>query len=88
MAWKNEFGRSAARDFEGLDYAVQVRLRRYIRERLALDTDPRRFGKLLRGDKAGLWSYRVGDYRMVCLIEDDRPSILVLRVARRRAVYR
>jgi mRNA interferase RelE/StbE len=60
----------------------------YLRERIATDADPRRFGKPLIGDKAGLWRYRVGDFRLVCRIEDERLVVLVLAVGHRREVYR
>lgn len=87
MAWRIEFARSAAKEFEALDTAAQRRIQRYLRERIATDADPRRFGKPLRGDKVGLWAYRVGDYRLICHIENERFVVLVLRVGHRRRVY-
>jgi mRNA interferase RelE/StbE len=87
LAWRIEFARSAAKEFEALDTAAQRRIQRYLRERIATDADPRRFGKPLRGDKIGLWAYRVGDYRLICHIESERFVVLVLRVGHRRWVY-
>lgn len=49
--------------------------------------DPGYLGKALRGDQH-LWRYRVGDYRIICSIEDRRVTVLVIDVAHRREVYR
>jgi len=54
----------------------------------SLSDEPRRVGKLLAGDLAGLWSARRGDYRVVYEIDDDAPIVLVHRVLHRRDVYR
>jgi mRNA interferase RelE/StbE len=42
----------------------------------------------LVGEHAGYWRWRVGDYRVIAQIEDERVTILVVRVAHRREVYR
>ena len=61
---------------------------RYLRERIATDSDPSRFGKPLAGDFLGLWRYRIRDYRLICSLEDERFVVLVLHVGHRRDVYR
>ena len=50
--------------------------------------NPRKLGKPLRGDKSEFWSYRVGDYRIVSLIEDKRLVVVVISVGHRRNIYR
>lgn len=35
----------------------------------------------------GLWSFRVGDYRIICDVQDDDRIIAVLRIGHRREVY-
>jgi mRNA interferase RelE/StbE len=37
---------------------------------------------------AGLWRYRIGDYRTICSINDAQGAVLVLRVAHRKDAYR
>ena len=49
--------------------------------------DRRRFGAVLTGDRKGLWRYRVGDYRIIAAIEDDRFVVLVVTIGHRREVY-
>jgi mRNA interferase RelE/StbE len=86
-AWRVEFDRDAARDLRKLDVPGQRRILRYLRERIATDEDPRRFGHALTGDLKGLWRYRVGDYRIVASIADERFVVLVVTVGYRREVY-
>jgi len=51
--------------------------------------DPRSIGEALHGSRLGeMWKYRVGDYRLICKIEDDRLIVLVLRVGHRKEIYR
>jgi len=85
--WSVEFTADAARDLRRLDPQVGREILTYLRKRIASDEDPRRFGKALRGEKQGLWRYRVGDYRLICLVEDERLTVLVLRAAQRKEVY-
>jgi mRNA-degrading endonuclease RelE of RelBE toxin-antitoxin system len=54
----------------------------------ALVAQPRRVGKPLRGNLAGLWSARRGTYRVLYRINDDPPEVIVARIDHRRAVYR
>ena len=86
--WRVEFDRDAARDLKRLGSAAQRVVLRFLRERVATTEDPRRFGKPLVVDMKGLWRYRVGDYRIVARIEDDRLIVLVVTVGHRREVYR
>jgi len=86
--WRVEFDRAAARDLRKLGADAERRVLRYLRERIAGSRDPRRFGQALTGDRKGFWRYRVGDYRIVAAIEDDRLVVLVVTVGHRREVYR
>jgi len=64
------------------------RIRDYLRERVQPLEDPRQLGKPLQGKMGELWRYRVGDYRLVAHLEDDRVCILIVRIGHRREVYR
>lgn len=87
-SWRVEFDRAAVRDLRKLGVDAERRVLRYLRERIAGSDDPRSFGHALTGDHTGLWRYRVGDYRIVAAIEDDRLVVLVVTVGHRREVYR
>jgi mRNA interferase RelE/StbE len=87
MAWAVELLASAADVLDRLDPATQRRVWRFLRERLACTDNPRKSGKALTGKYAGLWRYRVGDYRLVCRIEDARLVVLLVKIGHRRNVY-
>ena len=87
MAWTIEYARSARKSVEKLDPQARKNIRRYLEERIAGMDDPRTSGKALHGLLGGLWRYRVGDYRIVCEIQDQRLIVLVLTVGHRRNVY-
>ena len=86
--WRVEFDRAAVRDLRRLGLDAERRILRYLRERISGSADPRRLGHALTGDRKGFWRYRVGDYRIVAAIEDDRFVVLVVAVGHRREVYR
>jgi mRNA interferase RelE/StbE len=86
--WRVEFDRAAARELRKLGIEAERRVLAYLRTRIAGSGDPRRLGQPLTGDRQGFWRYRVGDYRIVAAIEDDRFIVLVVTVGHRREVYR
>jgi mRNA interferase RelE/StbE len=89
MAWKIEISPVADRELSNLDAQHARRILKFLHERLANLDDPRSIGKALQGSRLGeFWKYRVGDYRLICKIEDDRVVVLVLRVGHRKEIYR
>lgn len=88
MAWAIEFLPDAAKDLKKLDRAVATRILSTLEDRIATLDNPRMIGSALTGDHAGFWRWRIGDYRVVARIEDARITVLVVRVAHRRDVYR
>ena len=89
LAWQIEFDPDALKELKKLDRPVQIRLVAFLRDRLAPLDDPRSIGEALSGARLGsYWKYRVGDWRMVCDILDRRIVVRVLRIGKRREVYR
>jgi len=88
MTWKIEFDPSAKRDLEKLDPQIARRILRFLQGRIACLENPRDIGEALRGPKLGaFWKYRVGDYRVIAKILDNRLLILIVRIGHRREVY-
>ena len=89
MGYRIEFDPRAEKELEKLDREVARRILRFLRERVATLEDPRSLGEPLRGPELGrCWKDRVGDYRLICHIQDREATVLVLRVGHRRDVYR
>ena len=89
MAYNVEVAESADRELGKLHAQHRERILKFLHERVAKLDDPRSIGQALHGSQLGeFWKYRVGDYRLICKIEDDRLVVLVLRVRHRREIYR
>ncbi len=88
MAWKVEFDPRALRELEKLDRVAQRRIAYFLQNRVLGRNNPHDLGKALIGDKIGLWRYRVGDYRLICRVDNASGIVLVLRVAHRKQAYR
>lgn len=89
MIWRIEFDPAAYEELAQLDRVVQKRIMKVLRERIAPLEDPRSLGEVLHGKELGrFWKYRIGDYRVICDIQDEVIRILVLRIGHRREVYR
>lgn len=89
MAFEIEFDPDAVKDLRKLDRQVQQRLIGFLKLRVATLDNPRDLGEALAGGKLGAyWKYLVGDWRIICDIQDRRVVVRVLRIGNRREVYR
>jgi mRNA interferase RelE/StbE len=89
LAWTIELTDTALRQLEKLDKNVRRRIWKFLYERLAPLENPRSIGAALQGQRLGeFWRYRVGDYRLIAKLEDERLIVLVLRIGHRREIYR
>jgi len=87
MVWAVEFSQATVKTLDKLDRPVRARILRFFETRVT--DDPRRVGKALVGGKRDprAWSYRVGDWRMICHLDDARRIVFVVKVGNRREVY-
>lgn len=83
---KLEFSEAAKKTFSKLDKSVQRRIKNYLDDIVQLE-NPRSRGKALVGNLVNLWRYRVGDYRIICDIQDEKILITILRIGHRKDVY-
>lgn len=89
MTWTIEYNAAVRKSVEKLDSNVRKRIKRFLEERVAALEDPRQIGDTLKGTELGhLWRYRVGDYRILCDIQDKKLIVLVVDIDHRRQVYR
>ncbi|MGB8818882.1 MAG: type II toxin-antitoxin system RelE/ParE family toxin [Rhizobiaceae bacterium] len=88
MAWEIELSLVAEKKLEKLGAEPARRILTFLFERLASLENPRDTGGALTGSRLGdLWRYRVGDYRIICDIQDNVVKILVVNVGHRSDVY-
>ena len=83
---KIEYTETARKQLKKLDKTMQKRILDYMDE-VALLENPRSEGKALVENMRGLWRYRVGDYRVICEIQEARIIISVLKIGHRKNIY-
>lgn len=88
MTWRIKFNPHAQDELAALDKTNQKRIIKFLEEPVQKAENPQQLGAPLRGDFKGLWKYRVGDYRVICKIQDQTIEVLVLAIGHRREVYR
>ena len=81
-----EYAPAASKQFSRLDKSIQSRIKKYMSE-ITLLENPRSRGKALTSNLSGLLRYRVGDYRILCRIHDDKLIITVIEIGHRSTVY-
>jgi len=88
LTWVIEYTDSAKNQLRKLDKPIARRIVDFMDERVMGSAHPRDVGKALTGTLGTLWRYRVGDYRVICEIQDGALRVLVVQLGHRREVYR
>lgn len=87
MTYRLEVTSQFEKEFRKLDRYTQRMIKAWIDKNLMNCSNPRQHGKGLTANRSGQWRYRIGDYRIICEIEDDKLVILALTVGHRREIY-
>jgi mRNA interferase RelE/StbE len=89
MAWTVELEKEARKQLSKIDPQTAKRILSFLFDRVSALENPREIGEALHGEKFGeFWKYRVGDYRLICEIHDQKITMIVLKIGHRREVYR
>lgn len=88
LAWTIEWDKRAFKELKKLNQRIQCAIINYLNMHVAEADHPRKVGKPLKGNKSGLWRYRVGNYRIICYFEEAHCVVLILRVAHRQSIYK
>ena len=87
MSYTVEYTSRAIKSMKKLDRSVLVMIKAWIEKNLVDTDDPRRHGKGLTSNRSGQWRYRVGDYRILVEIQEDKLVILIVEVGHRKDIY-
>lgn len=82
------FSKEALKQLKKLDKQTSKYILLWIKKNLEGCDEPRNHGKSLTVNRKGQWRYRIGNYRLICEISDDKLVILALSVGHRKEVYR
>ena len=81
------YSEEALKSLKKLDRPVQKLIISYM-DKIALLEEPRARGKALSENLRGFWRYRVGDYRILCEIQDEKLIICVVDIDHRKNIYK
>ena len=87
MKYNVEYTKTAIKQFKKMDKKIAALILSYIEDKLVDCDNPRLYGKALRGNLDDIWRYRVGSYRILTKIEDDKVLITVVEVGHRKEIY-
>ena len=87
MKYQVDYTRKATKELNKLDPQTRRTIKMWIEKNLENCENPRAHGRSLVGNHKGEWRYRVGDYRLICRIEDQKLVILTLSVGHRAEIY-
>ena len=88
MSWKLEYSDKARKQLRKLNATTRAIVLSWMDKNIDGCDDPRTHGKGLVGDHAGEWRYRIGDFRVLCDIQDDQLVVLALKIDHRNRAYK
>lgn len=87
MGYSVEYTKQAIKSLKKLDKSTKCLIVGWIEKNLIGCENPRIHGKPLTANRSGQWRYRIGDYRIIANIVDDKIIIVILNVGHRREIY-
>lgn len=88
MSYEVEFTKTADRQFQKLEKFAQHQIVEFIDKNIDGSSNPRLYGKALKGEFRGFWRYEIGNFRLICDIQDDICRVLAIKVGHRKDVYK
>lgn len=88
MGWKVELTPEANSALKKLGTAEAERVIKFLFNRIQSRDNPRTIGEALKGNLREYWRYRVGDYRILCRLEDEKVTVFVIQIGNRRGIYK
>lgn len=88
MKYRLEISSGAKRDLKKIDRYHLKLISSWIDKNINNTENPREHGKALSENLKGLWSYRIGNYRVICEIKDSELVVIAVTIGHRREVYK
>nr|DAJ41525.1 MAG TPA: Cytotoxic translational repressor [Caudoviricetes sp.] len=87
MTWDVEYTEQAVKQLRKMDRYTRDLILSWVEKNLVGTEDPRQHGKGLTANRSGQWRYRIGDYRLIADIQDEKIVILILNIGHRKDIY-
>lgn len=86
--YKIDFETSYKRSYKKLDVSVKRVVVEWVQKNIDGCTNPRFDGKPLKGEYKGCWRYKIGNYRLLVVIDDKNRVVKMVSVQHRKDVYK
>jgi mRNA interferase RelE/StbE len=83
-----QYSKRFDKEIHKIDKVYAIKILEFLKQQIDNCSNPRFVGKPLKGNKKGLWRYRIGDYRIICDIQDKECIVLALEPAHRKDIYK
>lgn len=87
MNWQIKVSKKAVKELAKVNAPERTKIWNFIKYTLPKMDNPRNQGKALTGNLKGLWRYRIGNYRLMCEIKNDKLIILIISLGHRKQIY-
>lgn len=88
MSYRVEFTEKSKKQLKKMDRATAALIIGWLEKNIQDCDNPRLYGKGLTSNRSGQWRYRIGDYRVITEIEDNKLIVLVITIGHRRDIYK
>ncbi len=88
LVYKVEYSQEAIKQIKKLDKQISMRILTWLDQRIVNCENPRLWGEALVGEFSGFWKYRIGTFRLICEIQDDRLIVVVVELGHRKEIYK
>lgn len=88
LVYKVEYSQEAIRQIKKLDKQISKRILDWLDQRIVNCENPRLWGEALVGEFSVLWKYRIGTFRLICEIKDERLIVIVVELGHRKEIYK
>lgn len=85
--YRIEYSKKAIKELGKLDPQISRKITKWLSNHVDESLNPRQYGSPIKGNKAE-WRYRVGNYRILVDIYDDKAIIFTLEVGHRKEIYK
>lgn len=87
MSWALAYSERARRQLRKMDPGQRAIVLSWMDKNIDGCDDPRAHGKGLTANRSGQWRYRIGDYRVLCDIVDEKLTVLAIEIGHRSKLY-
>lgn len=88
MSYRVELSETYKKAAKDIDKGSEMLILKWLKKNIEGSSNPRAFGKPLKGNLKNYWRYRIGNYRVIVDIQEDKLVVLAINVGHRKSIYK